>query len=63
MQDITEEGNTLKRKGDETWATAELPTEKKTRPYISLSPPSPTHSFPLPPQEAVSPVTLQSIND
>lgn len=49
---FTEEGDTVKRKADETWTT------EGRRDHASLNPPHPTHSFPLPAQEAVSPDTL-----
>lgn len=53
VQDITEEEeDTVKWKGDETWAIE--PTKRETMHPFN----PPTHSLPLPPQEAVSPVTL-----
>lgn len=53
VQDITAEEDALKWRGDETWTIE--PTMHPFNP--------PTHSLPLPAQDAASPVSLQSIND
>lgn len=53
VQDITAEEDALKWRGDETWTIE--PTMHPFNP--------PTHSLPLPAQDAASPVSLRSIND
>lgn len=53
VQDITAEEDALKWRADETWTIE--PTMHPFNP--------PTHSLPLPAQDAASPVPLRSIND